>query len=186
VSALAGACVKDPEPAAHKEEKVPKVSARRAIMRVLIVEDDEPRVLFFERAFRAAEVRWLEELGDQAPEISHVWARAATAAIGVLNRDSGRVYAGVLLDRDLNNRNLTSMDRHKTGEHVVEVVVHKLADDVPVLVHSTNQSGGPRMVGRLDGAGYPVSFVPFYNLTERRMAEWLDEVLEAWIDFMDE
>ena len=166
--------------------EVIQVPTRRAFMRVLIVEDDEPRVLFLERAFRAAEVRWREELGDEAPEIRHVWARAATAAIGVLNRDSGRVYAGVLLDRDLNNQNLTSMDRHKTGEHVVEVVVQQLEEDIPVLVHSTNQSGGPRMAGRLERAGFSVSFVPFYNLTERRMAEWLDEALEAWIDFMDQ
>ena len=163
-----------------------KKRAQRRFVRLLIAEDDEPRVQFFERCFRLAESRWQAELGEDAPKIRHVWARNAGAAVGVLNRDPGRVYAGLMLDRDLTNQRLTAMDGHKTGEDVVESVVSKVDRSVPVLVHSTNESGGPRMAHRLEGAGFDVTFVPFYNLEAPRLGEWLDEVLEAFLDAEEE
>jgi hypothetical protein len=42
------------------------------------------------------------------------------------------------------------------------------------------------MAHRLEGAGFDVTFVPFYNLGAERLAEWLDEVLEAFLDAEDE
>lgn len=57
------------------------------VCRILIVEDDDERVAKFRS--------WLPET------MRIVHARSAGSAIGILQRDKGRVYAGIMLDHDL-------------------------------------------------------------------------------------
>jgi hypothetical protein len=72
--------------------------------RILIIEDD---------ANREARLKsWLPA------EVRAVVATSPGKAIGILRRDSGVVYAGIVLDFDLQLRRATASDLHLSGHHV--------------------------------------------------------------------
>ncbi len=131
-----------------------------------MVEDDEKRVEWFR-----------ETLPDGLPL---VWASSAGQAMGVLERDGGRTYAGILLDHDLERRVRTEADLVLTGSHVVQAILERVSNDVPVLVHSMNHIDAPRMVTRLEAAGFWVTRIPFAVLRRPALLEWFEEVKEIW------
>lgn len=139
-------------------------------LRVLVVEDDPTRVEVFEA--------WLEYL--KLPCDFHlVWTKSAGSAIGLLRRDRGRVYSGILLDHDLHQQNLTGQDKLYSGKDVVKTIIECVDSGVPVMVHSTNPKGGPEMANKLRGAGFSVEFMPFHCLRFPVYQEWLSYVCEA-------
>jgi hypothetical protein len=82
-------------------------------------------------------------------------------AIGVLKRDRGRAFDGVLIEHDLNEQCVTEIDAHLTGKDVVDTLIENVARDVLVLVHSGNRMEAPKLVARLMAQGFPVDYVPF-------------------------
>ena len=88
-------------------------------LRILIVEDD---------AVRAA---MLKELMPEGARVVHVGS--AGAAIGTIVRDHGWVYAGVLLDHDLQQQTKTAGDRDRTGRDVARAIATHCDDGIPML-----------------------------------------------------
>ena len=139
---------------------------RKQIFRLLVVEDDESRVEWFR-----------ESLPDG---VQMNWASSAGQALGVLQRDRGRTYAGILLDHDLQQRARTERDLGLSGTHVVQAIIELVSMDVPVLIHSMNPVDAAHMVKRLKGAGFWVTRIPFSDLDRDQLMAWYDEVREEW------
>lgn len=143
------------------------------ICRILIIEDDTRR----SEQLKA----WLPE------DMRAVVARSAGAAIGILNKDRGHnVYAGILLDHDLERRVATEADQYLCGADVAEAIKRNVSNGVPVLVHSMNVSQAPLLVSRLEGAGFTVERIPMANLTQRTFTEWVHEARLLWQDLHEE
>lgn len=145
------------------------MSEVKPIVRILCVEDDATRVGVFEEWIKYMKLPY---------EVRFVWAKSAGAAIGLLSRDRGRVYAGILLDHDLDLQNLTSWDGLYSGKDVVKKIVEVVDKDVPVRIHSTNPKGGPEMKEKLEGAGFVVELMPFGRGHYGHYKDWLTHVCE--------
>lgn len=140
------------------------MTTRRLIL--LVVEDNAARV---------------EQLSAWLPQdFRLLHAPSAGQAIGILNRDRGRAFAGVLLDHDLGDQARTQVDALLSGRDVVQAVIDALDTDTPMLVHSMNTTRAPTMVERLQGAGFWVERIPFANLNRERFCGWLADVRDAW------
>jgi CheY-like chemotaxis protein len=139
-------------------------------LRILVVEDDPTRVEVFEA--------WLQYLHLPC-QFRIVWSKSAGSAIGLLERDRGKVYAGIMLDHDLNQQSLSNVDRLFSGKDVTKKIIEVTDTGTPILIHSTNESGGPKMKGTLEGAGFSVELVPFYALDFEQYRDWLSYVCEV-------
>lgn len=143
-----------------------------ARFRLLVIEDNAERL----KSFRA----WT--VGD----LQIVWARSAGAALGLIQRDSGYVYGGVLLDHDLTELAITEADLGLSGTQVADALIQFFSPDVPILVHSTNIVQALRVVSRLEGAGFWVTHIPMHQLTRDAFACWTNEAKELWETNQDE
>ena len=136
------------------------------ILRLLIIEDNVERV----NLFRA----WCP------PEIRVVTATTAGRAIGILRRDAGRVYAGILLDHDLQEQTTLPSDASLSTSDVLDVLIQNTSIDVPIFVHSMNLQCAPAMVTKLESAGFFVTRIPMDHLTQENFLPWLEEVRDWW------
>ena len=134
--------------------------------RLLIVEDSDARVNKFRE--------WI------ADPFRATYVRSAGRALKVLELDAGRVYAGILLDHDLDQAVADESERSLTGRQVVKRLVRTVDRDVPVLIHSVNPLGARMMEQSLVEHGFDVTRVPFFNLNRERLARWLEIVREEW------
>ena len=134
--------------------------------RLLLVEDDIGRVQQFRR--------WVPHWARL------VWAQSPGAALGLIRRDQGHVYGGILLDHDLDQRSVTEEDASLSGTDVALALVQHFSIDIPVLVHSTNQGQVPRVCRQLEDKGFWVMRIPYYDLTEDRFLGWLTEARDLW------
>ena len=139
------------------------------MLRLLLIEDDMTRIDLFQK--------WCP------PDIRIVVASSPGKAIGILQRD--RVYAGILLDHDLQEQTLTQTDRLISGSDIVKVIFRNISKDVPIPAHSMNISRAPIMVERLKAAGFNVTRIPMGMLTERDFLEWMEDVRDLWEIFED-
>jgi CheY-like chemotaxis protein len=135
------------------------------MLRILIVEDDPAR----EQLLRS----WLPD------DIEPVVVNTAGTAIGVLRHDSGRVYAGIVLDHDLQGRRHSESDQWLCGQDVVEAIVQCADRDVPILIHSVNGVGRQAMASRLRRLGFRVDVVPMDRMTAADLVSWLAELRSA-------
>ncbi len=133
-------------------------------MRILIIEDDPDR--------EAKLCSWLPV------DIKAVIARSAGTAIGILKRDKGKVYAGIMLDHDLEKRPICETDLRLCGQDVVHLIIGSISRQVPILIHSCNPSEAPVMHKMLEKAGFAVERISMNDLTEESFIEWLDYVRE--------
>jgi len=136
--------------------------------RLLIIEDDHER----ERILKS----WLP------PAVKTVVAGSAGRAIGILERDRGKVYAGILLDHDLQGRIATTTDHFLDGKDIVNVIVKNVSKSVPILIHSMNVTQAPVMAERLERDGFSVTRIPMVNLTKERLQEWVNDARALWED----
>ena len=134
------------------------------MLRILLVEDDPGR----ERRLRSM----------LPADVRTVVARSAGAAIGVLAHDPGRVYAGVILDHDLQQRAMTDADRLLSGQDVVNAIVQHVDRAVPILIHSMNTTQRGVMAAILERAGYEVTTIPASVLDSSALSRWLNSVRE--------
>ena len=82
-------------------------------VRLLLLEDDVGRV----QNFRS----WLPIYAKL------VWAPSAGAAIGLIRRDQGHVYGGVLLDHDLGQRALMVEDEVLSGSDMAVALIDQFS-----------------------------------------------------------
>lgn len=141
-------------------------------LRLLLVEDDKGR---------ADRIRsWLP--GDVL--VTH--CASAGRAIGTLRRDRGSVYAGVLLDHDLQGATASAMDEALSGADVATEIVRCIDSDVPILVHSMNPQGARTMCGKLESAGFDVTRIAMVALDREKLNAWLAEVRARWQERLEE
>ncbi len=139
------------------------------MLRILLIEDDNKRV----DAIRS----WLPE------DVRLVHAGSAGRALGILKR-SPKDFSGIMLDHDLRNQIATDHDFFLPGSNVTSQITDLVPIETPILIHSMNPADAPRMMIRLEKAGFSVTRVPMEYLTKMHVAHWLKEVREAWADRM--
>lgn len=127
--------------------------------RILLVEDDTRRVEMF-RAWADADTHI-------------VWTQTGGTALGLLDRDRGHLYDGILLDHDLDKRARTSVDAGIDGQQICRKIVETQSNFVPVLIHSMNPFHVPAMIETLTVAGFHVEAVTMAELTRARFEEWV-------------
>ena len=141
-------------------------------LRLLLIEDDKGR---------ADKIRfWLPD------DVLLTHAASAGRAIGILQRDRGAVYAGILLDHDLQGSIASEMDEYLSGADVTKVIIHYVDPDVPILVHSMNPAGAHKMGSMLREAGFDVTWIAMVALDQKKLNEWVVEVRERWRDRTEE
>lgn len=136
--------------------------------RLLLIEDDEGR----ERDFRT----WLP------PGVLLSWAQSAGTALGVIQRDAGHIWSGVLLDHDLAERARTEDDATLSGTDVALALMDHFSVDIPILIHSTNPVQAPRVARQLEEKGFWVTRIPYYHMTEDKFVAWVEEARAIWAD----
>ena len=141
-------------------------SGKGEILRLLVVEDSEARMELFRE--------WIPE-GFRA-----TFVRSAGRAMKVLELDAGRVYAGILLDHDLDQAVADDSELVLTGRQVVDRLVRVVDRNVPVMIHSVNLLGARMMEQTLVAHGFDVTRVSFFQLDENRLVRWLEGVREEW------
>lgn len=135
------------------------------MLRLLLVEDDPDRIARF--------TAWCP------PDARLVVARGGGRALDLLERDPGRVYAGLLLDHDLPGQAVNDAERLVTGTQVVQGILRYLDPEIPILIHSMNRGAARRMATTLTAGGFEISTIPMTDLTRARFLAWLDTVREV-------
>ncbi len=130
-------------------------------LRILLVEDDIMRQQEIE-AWMPTDVRL-------------VWCQNGEAALGVLNRATRDEFAGVMLDNDLDKRPYVSTTKKKTGADIAGKMAERMSRHTPVLVHSMSVTREDIMK-RLRAEGFPVTQLPYCDLTKQNLNAWVDEV----------
>ena len=139
----------------------------KSIFRLLVIEDDPERVELFRR--------WTSK------DIHIVWARSAGTALGLIRRDPGHVYGGIMLDHDLQQQAMTEDDLTLSGTDVARLIVQCISHDIPILVHSTNQTQAIGVVKQLEHSGFWVEHIPMYNLTKSQFQQWMEDAIDLWL-----
>ena len=139
--------------------------------RLLIIEDDDARIVQFKS--------WVP------PDVRIVVASSAGTALGILQRDRGTVYGGMLLDHDLQKRTVTQMGKSLSGTQIIDSIIVSISSDVPVLIHSMNSSGSAVMMARLVEEGFSVTRISMENLNKELFIKWLEEARELWEDSVE-
>ena len=136
-------------------------------LRILIVDDETER--------RATLARYI---GSSATVVE---CESAGGAIGLLRRDCGAVYCGIMLDYDLGGRKGASGGPFLSGEDVADALCQYIDRSVRVFIHSNAKSHTPALANRLRQAGFEVERVSFDDTTESIVREWVDEIVEALV-----
>jgi hypothetical protein len=134
--------------------------------RILLVEDSADRH------------GWFKARIDVVPNARLVWARTGAAAITILSKERPNTYAGVLLDYDLHQQ-APDPSFNVRGDRVVNLVRSTIDPATPILVHSMNPAGGPKMFELLVAEGFSdVERIPFADLDTEKFVKWLEKVRE--------
>jgi CheY-like chemotaxis protein len=136
--------------------------------RLLLVEDDAGRIDLFSK--------WLD-----GTEFVLVTARSGGQAIGMLKKGLDGV-AGVMLDHDLSDSPLTSVDAQLSSSALIPLLQRRLPRHVPVLIHSHNLNKPVTMQRALEASGHSVNRIRFSTLMREpaRFVEWLEDVRDNW------
>jgi CheY-like chemotaxis protein len=143
-----------------------------AAIRILLVEDNPARIELIKS--------WLPH------GVKTVVASSAGKALGILQRDRGRVYSGILLDHDLQEQTVAATDAGLSGSDIVRSMAANVSRTVPVLVHSMNMGRAQGMVEALDKWGFVVTRIPMDRLTKDEFLDWVEEVRAVWEDNLQE
>ena len=136
------------------------------VIRILLIEDDPLRIALFRK--------WTPE------DVRLVVAPSPGKAVGILQRDRGKVYAGILLDHDLQDQVITQSDRYLSGSDITRVILRNISRQVSILVHSMNISRAPEMVSNLEAGGFDVCRIPMSVLTREGFLDWVEDVCDLW------
>jgi rhodanese-related sulfurtransferase len=108
-------------------------------------------------------------------DVRPVVATSAGKAIGILSRDRGGVYAGIVLDFDLQMRRAAASDLHLSGQDVAVAIIEHVSRESRILVHSENSSQSGLVVRSLQRAGFAVTQIPMHLLTADSFRAWIEE-----------
>ena len=136
------------------------------IIPILLVEDNIARIKWFQNHL---------PIGFRI-----VVPRSAGTALGIISKDSGHTYGGILLDHDLHMRQIVSSDHNFSGTNVVDAIIQYIDNDVPIMIHSMNPAKSPEMARKLDTARFEVTKTRWFDMTEENYLDWLDIVQESW------
>jgi hypothetical protein len=109
------------------------------------------------------------------------WIGSAGVALGMLRaHDIKTAVRGILLDYDLvDPRDLRYGEKPLTGLDIARKMVETLDPDLPVLVHSMSRERD-QAINMLRTAGFPVTQIPFAELSKENFNKWLDEVRDRY------
>jgi len=139
--------------------------------RILLIEDNVDRVNLFKQ--------WLCEEGLLTV------ASSVGKAMGMLLRDKGRVYSGILLDHDLQEQVITDSDLYLSSTNLVDLIIENIEKDVPILMHSMNSVQTVPMKKKLESAGFEVTQNPMADFTKLSFNEWQSLCYELWMDSLE-
>jgi CheY-like chemotaxis protein len=140
-------------------------------LRLLLIEDNQERIRLIES--------WLPS------DVRLIVASSAGRAIGLLKtiqRNAESPYAGILLDHDLQEQIVTENDQFLSGTNVLQFIIRNVPPDVPIMVHSMNFRRAIDLMQKLHRAGFEVTRIPFSELNQNNLIEWLNEVRDIWED----
>lgn len=140
--------------------------------RILMIEDDTERAGILNA--------WLPE------DVVVVQASSAGRALGILQRDRGYVYAGIMLDHDLQMQTATEADKGLSGTDIVDAVIRNINRRTPVLIHSYNRSKAPVMADKLTKAGFSVLQTFIDKLSKEEVRDWAEYARDIWKDWQEE
>ena len=135
-------------------------------IRILLVEDDPERIKLMQ-AWAPQTVRLIS-------------ATSGGRALGIIERDRGVVYQGIMLDHDLDRQALLQSDFSVSGTAVVGSIIRNISPEVPVLIHSMNFGCAAVMTRRLEQAGFDVTRIPMSMMNKDDFLEWIEKVRENW------
>lgn len=139
---------------------------QQPVFRILIVEDDPGRAQLLKS--------WMPN------NVRTVIVSSAGKAIGLIKRDRGNVYAGIMLDHDLTFQPATTGDQYFSGTDVVNAIINNISRNVSILVHSMNYRRAAGMITKLQSTGYWVTRISMENLTRENLSDWVEEVRDIW------
>jgi hypothetical protein len=135
---------------------------------ILMVEDDLGRM---EDA-----KRWMPA------DMRHFVCPEECVALGTVGRSGDEDYAGIMLDFDLRG-GIHSPDRPVGNTlRVARKIAEVVAKDTPILVHSMNSVDRADIVSILQKAGFTVTVIPWWDMTEEKFRNWLETCREVWRD----
>ena len=102
------------------------------------------------------------------------------AAMDQIKRDRERVYAGIILEHDLQEELTVASSMYLCGNDVVNVVIANIDKSVPILVHSMNPSQAVVMARLLESKGFANTRIPISELTEKKLFEWVQDARKLW------
>jgi len=136
------------------------------LVRLLIIEDNIDRIAQFT---------------DWEPADMHfVFATSPGGAIGLINRDKGLVYCGICLDHDLQEQRVSESEGTFSGTQIATALAHHFFYEIPVLIHSMNETKASGMAQTLIKADFCVTRIPMTDLSQQKFSDWLAEVRENW------
>jgi CheY-like chemotaxis protein len=132
-------------------------------LRILLVEDDVER---------------RDEIASWMPcDVRLIWCQNGEAAVGVLTRSGKHDFAAVMLDNDLDKRPYVATATKLKGVDVARKMTERLSRDTPVLVHSMSVTREDIMK-LLRAEAFPVTQLPYCDLTRENLNAWVEEVRE--------
>ena len=142
------------------------------ILKILIIEDDSKCISQIEK--------WLPS------DFQGVFVKSVGREIGLLERDNyrdnGHIYAGIMLDHDLQQQVATGADQDLSGSTVIKSIIRHMSVDIPVLVHSRNLKRAIHMEGKLSDEGFIVTRIPMDQMDKDLFRKWLGGVRANWLD----
>jgi CheY-like chemotaxis protein len=143
---------------------VPNVRDRK-LARILLVEDSDARS---------------ETLRSWIPaNIRVVWAKTGGDAVGILSRDGGATYAGIMLDHDLHQQLRDQGGKQLTGADVARKIAEHVSPDTLIFLHSMNPERRGDILTVLQAAGFEVTQVPMRQLDAGTLQSWLEGVVRV-------
>jgi CheY-like chemotaxis protein len=142
------------------------------ILKILIIEDDSKCISQLEE--------WLPA------DFQGIFVKSVGRATELLERDNCRdnshVYAGIVLDLDLQQQLATEADQDFSGSTIIKAIIRYLSADIPVLVFSRTLKRVIHMEDKLSDEGFIVTKIPMDQMDKDLVLRWLGGVRANWSD----
>lgn len=153
-------------------DAAPAIKHRRAIMRILVIDDSPARF--------ARLARWIPEQGSSVGAVRVLWARSGEEALRLLCQERGDALQGVLVDHDLDKDPEHPPARQVTWQALTLAILRAIGPRTPVLIHSMNPFPVHGMqwnlrARQLKRSSRSVEAIRFCELTRYDLQAWLEE-----------
>ena len=142
------------------------------ILKILIIGDDSKCISQLEE--------WLPA------DFQGVFVKSVGRATGLLERDNYRdnshVYAGIMLDLDLQQQLAKEADKDFSESTIIKAIIRYMSVNIPVLVFSRNLTRVIHMEDKLSDEGFIVTKIPMDQMDKELLRRWLGGVRANWSD----